>query len=161
MLQANIQDQSIPFALIGRVDDFSYAILNWLPPCASGGRIRLSTDRGAQQSMDPQLRVLQSYGRYPERYLRISRESWKYEKKSQTAFHSFTLINTAAVRYRDIRVRIRYQTDAGKVLSEQTIQIPEVIGPSTALQLNQLRVKGVPAAAEAAVLSLMSAVPQP
>ena len=115
----------------------------------------------AQQSMDPQLRLLQSYGRYPERYLRISRESWKYEKKSQTAFHSFTLINTAAVRYRDIRVRIRYQTDAGKVLSEQTIQIPEVIGPSTALQLNQLRVNGVSAAAEAAVLSLMSAVPQP
>jgi hypothetical protein len=111
-------------------------------------------------SIDPQLRLLQSYRRYPERYLRISRESWKYEKKSQTAFHSFTLINTAAARYRDIQVRISYQTSAGKVVNEQTIKIPGVIGPSTTLQVDQLRVKGVPAAAETAALSVVSAVPQ-
>jgi hypothetical protein len=113
------------------------------------------------QSADPQLRLLQFYSRYPERYLRISRESWKYEKKSQTAFHSFTLINTAAVRYRNIQVRISYQTPEGKVVNEQTLKIPGVIGPSTTLQLDQMRVKGVPTAAEAAVLSVISAVPQP
>jgi len=89
------------------------------------------------------LRLLQFYSRYPERYLRIAKESWKYEKKSQAAFHSFTLINTAAVPYQDIQVRISYQTAAGKVVNEQTIKIPGIIGPSTTLQLNQLRVKGV------------------
>ena len=96
------------------------------------------------------------YRRYPERYLRISEQSWKYDPRRRSAAHSFTLSNVATVPYYYIQVRFTYQDSSGKTLQSKVVQVLEGIA---ALGKKRIRagVKGVPKEAEQVVVSIESA----
>ena len=75
----------------------------------------MSTDVYAEQGRlprkpDPAAQLLNYYRKYPERYIRITDETWKYDQRAHSALHSLTLKNTASASYYGIEVRFEYQT---------------------------------------------------
>lgn len=104
----------------------------------------------------PSAQLFGYYRKYPERYLRISEHSWKYDRLRRSAAHSFTLSNVATLPYYYVRVRFTYQASSGKALQSRVVQVLEGIA---ALGKKQIRaeVKGVPDEAEQVVVSIESA----
>jgi len=64
--------------------------------------------------VDPKTRAREYYAQYPESYIRINRESWRYDSGSGTAYHKFTLTNQAMVGYDSIRIELTYKSPQGR-----------------------------------------------
>ncbi len=110
------------------------------------------------RGVDPQAQILQYYRQYPDRYIRVSKESWKYEDKSRVALHSFTLRNTATVGYCEIEISIVYQTSSEKTLHTEHVKLPDILGALRTIDVNQLKVQKVPRGAETAVVRVTKAL---
>ncbi len=102
--------------------------------------------------------VLQDYYRqYPDRYIRVSKESWHYDEKSHAATHSFILTNTANATYSDMQVRFTYQTGKGKTLYTQTLSVQGTLSPYKTLAVKGMKVKDVPVSAEIVLVVIAKA----
>jgi hypothetical protein len=114
--------------------------------------------RRLAQKPSPQAQLLAYYRDYPDRYIRISKESWRYLQGTRTAYHSFTLRNIATVPYNAIEVRLSYQDSDGKTLQTQTVKIPGVLAAGGTMEVKDIAVKRVPAASERVLVGLARAL---
>jgi hypothetical protein len=130
---------------------FSYYRVPILPP-------DLVEQRRLAQKPSPEAQLLSYYREYPDRYLRVSKETWQYDQSSHTAFHSFTLKNTAGVAYSAIEVNFSYQGSGGKTLYTQTVKIPGSVAPYGTMEVKKIVVKHVPAAGESVLISVVKAL---
>ena len=105
---------------------------------------------------DAATQLLNYYRRYPERYIRISDETWSYDPVSRSAQHSFTMKNVASTAYYDIEVRFDYQTLSGKTLKTQSVKLEGNLGPLATRQV-KIKVKNVPLEAEKVVTAIAKA----
>lgn len=94
--------------------------------------------------VDPKVRVREYYTQYPESYIRISKESWRYDSNSGTAHHKFTLTNQATVNYDNIRIELTYQSATGRAVHSETIALPGRLEVSGSMEISDLKVKKVP-----------------
>jgi len=102
--------------------------------------------------------VAREYQReYPERYIRISDESWRYDSASGRAFHSFKLRSMTTVVYDKIRVRLVYRAPDGKVRATREAGVPGVLKPGATREVSDLEVRGVPPDGESANVSVAGA----
>jgi len=101
----------------------------------------------------PSAQLFGYYRKYPDRYLRISEQSWKYDSRRGVATHSFTLRNVATVPYYYIQVRFTYQTPKGKTVHTQVVQVLEGIATLGRKQI-RTAVKGVPLEATQALVTI-------
>ena len=108
------------------------------------------------QRLSPQEQILQYYREYPERYIRVFKETWTYERTSKRSFHSFSLRNSATVSYHAIEMSFTYQA-GGKTLQTQTLKIPGVLAPGATMEVNKIEVKGVPAASQSVLIVVTKA----
>lgn len=106
---------------------------------------------------DPAARVRDYYARYPESYLRIGKESWRYDGVDRTARHKFTLTNRAMVTYDDIRIELTYQSAAGKVLRRETVELPGSLEASGSRDISGLEIRHVPCKSETVLLRVVGA----
>lgn len=139
--------------LLGSLSFLAYKSAMWVQPL-SGFEQTPHT-----QKIDPQTRILQYYRQYPERYIRISKETWQYEGFTRTALHSFTLRNSATVPYQEIEIRFAYESSDGKTLYTHVFKIPGTLAALGSRKLDNIKVKDVPAAAINVVLTVTGAKP--
>jgi len=125
-----------------------------------GLAISVPQDRPSRRP-DPQTQVLENYRRYPDRYIRISEEAWKYDIASHSAMHSFTLKNNAGVAYSDIEIRLIYQDSKGKTLQSQTLKIPGVLGIAEIRKIKNMKASNVPMASEQVLLTVAKGLIHP
>jgi hypothetical protein len=130
---------------------FSYYAVPILPP-------DLIEQRRQSQKLSPEAQLLIYYRQYPDRYIRVSKESWQYDQSSRSAFHSFTLKNTAGVAYYAIEVLVSYQRSDGKILYTQAVKIPGTLAPYGTLEVKKITVKHVPAASESVLIGVAKAL---
>jgi hypothetical protein len=114
--------------------------------------------RSPSRKPDPQQQLLEYYRQYPDRYIRISKESWVFARQTREAFHSFTLTSLAGIGYSEIEIQIAYQNSEGKSLQTQKLKLAGFLAPFGTMQVKQLRVKKVPAACDKVVLTVTEAV---
>jgi len=133
---------------------FSYYRIPLLP-------LDLMEQRRQSQKLSPEAQLLTYYREYPDRYIRISKETWRYDQSSRSAFHSFTLKNTAGVAYSSIEVRFSYLGSGGKTLHTQTVKIPGTLAPYGTMEAKKITVKHVPAASESVLIGVASALISP
>jgi hypothetical protein len=107
---------------------------------------------------DQQTQLLNNYRKYPDRYIRISDESWKYDETTQTALHSFTLKNNAGAAYSSIELRASYLDQDGKTLLNQVLPIPGALSPYQVKKFKDLKVKKVPRAATQVLLMVTKGI---
>jgi len=105
--------------------------------------------------VDPKTRAREYYAQYPESYIRISRESWRYDSGSGTAYHKFTLTNQAMVGYDSIRIELTYKSAAGKAVRSETITLPGRLEASGSREISNLKVKHVPPDSDTALLRIV------
>ena len=118
--------------------------------------------RPLPQRIDPSKKVLEYYRQYPDRYIRISEESWKTDSargNTSAVTHSFTLKNNATITYAAIEVRFDYQTASGKSLQTKTVVLKEALGPLARKKFN-VTVKNVPEKAEKVITAVTKAFVQ-
>jgi hypothetical protein len=130
---------------------------------ALGAVINVNAAAGAVQTRtarkpDQQTQLLNNYRKYPDRYIRISEESWKYDDRSRTALHSFTLKNLAGAAYSGIELGVSYLDQDGKPLLNQVLKIPGALSPYQIKKFKDLRVTKVPAAATQVLLTVKKGV---
>jgi hypothetical protein len=101
---------------------------------------------------DPVAQVHEYYRDYPERYIRVGKESWKYLQNTGSAVHAFTLTNTATVAYHKIEVRLTYQSGAGETLRTEVLAVTGTLPVMGTLPVAGLEVTRVPAQAEQVVI---------
>ncbi len=111
-----------------------------------------------RRKIDPAAQILQYYRQYPERYIRVSKETWKYDGVSRTASHALTLTNSATVGYHLIDLRFSYETAKGKVLHSQVVTIQGILAPGATMDVRKINVKNVPDAAESVVVTVAKAM---
>ncbi len=109
------------------------------------------------RKQDPQTQLLNNYRKFPDRYIRVSGESWKYDDGARIAFHSFTLKNIAGAAYSGIEIRARYLDADGKAVHSQVLKIPGVLAPYQSKKYKELKVRNVPPAADQALLAIINA----
>ncbi len=127
------------------------------PPCKTSQPMPAESASQSRR-VDPQAQLLQYYRQYPDRYIRVSKESWKYEEKSRIALHSFTLRNTATVGYCEIEISFVYQASGGKTLHTEHVKLPDLLGALRTIDVNQLKVQKVPRGAETAIVRVAKAL---
>ncbi len=137
--------------LLGAVIVLAYKALMWIQPLSG-----LEQTPHARK-IDPQTQILTYYRQYPDRYIRISKETWQYEELSHIAMHSFTLKNTATVPYQDIEIRFNYESSGGKVLYTKTVKIQGALAALGTMKCEKIKVQNVPMAATNVVLSVAGA----
>jgi hypothetical protein len=106
---------------------------------------------------DPQTQLLNNYRKYPDRYIRISGESWKYDEDTKTASHSFALKNIAGVAYSGIEIRASYMDPNGKTMQKQVLKIPGILSPYQTKKFKGIKTRNVPAASDQALLAVITA----
>ena len=111
--------------------------------------------------VDPQTQRLNYYRQYPERYIRISDESWKIDEISRTASHSFKLTNTAGVAYSNIEIRVSYLNADCKTLQSAVLKIQGVLGPYSKMQVQKMKAKNVSKVSDTALLAVAKATVRP
>jgi hypothetical protein len=111
-----------------------------------------------KRKIDPQAQILQYYRQYPERYIRISKESWKYDANSRIASHTLTLTNSATVPYHLIDLGFSFETANGKILHTQIVSVPGILAAGGVMDVKKIRVKNVPNAAENVVVTVAKAL---
>jgi len=107
--------------------------------------------------VDPKVRVREYYARYPESYIRVSKESWQYLSTLKTAHHKFTLTNQATVSYDSIRIELTYQSAAGKAIHRETITLPGTLEASGSMEVSSLEVKHVPPDSDTVLIRVVGA----
>ena len=118
---------------------------------------QVARQREAQRP-SPEVQLLTYYRDFPDRYIRVSKESWLYERKSRTAYHFFTLRNIATVAYHAIEIRLSYQASGGKAIRTETIKLAGPLAPGKTLDVRDVAVKNVPAACENVVVTVAKAL---
>jgi hypothetical protein len=103
---------------------------------------------------DPQTQLLNNYRQYPDRYIRISDETWRYDDLSHAASHSFTMKNIAGVAYAGIEIRVNYMSASGKTLQSQTLKIPGILPAYGTRKIHDLKAQNVPAKSDQAILAV-------
>lgn len=106
---------------------------------------------------DPQTQLLNNYRKYPDRYIRISNESWKYDDNDQIAFHSFTLKNIAGVAYSGIQIRATYLNAEGKTLQSQVLKIPGTLAAYQIKKIKDITARKVPPECAQALIAITTA----
>ena len=139
--------------LLGALVVLGYKAVMWVRPLEG-----LNKTPHARK-VDPQAQILQYYRDYPESYIRITGESWRYSDRSRLATHMLTLKNTATVPYHDVEILFRYESPGGKILYTQVAKVPGTLAALGSMDVSELKVTGVPAAAVRAVASVARAVP--
>jgi hypothetical protein len=134
--------------LLGALLLLGYKALMWIGPLGN-----LDQTPHARK-IDPQTQILQYYRQYPERYLVVVKDTWQYADATRTAYHNFTIKNSATVAYQGIEVRFEYQSSSKKVLYTQVVKLPGTIAALGLRKIENMPVKNVPAAATIAVLSV-------
>jgi hypothetical protein len=109
-------------------------------------------------SAEEQTRVY--YRQYPEGYLRISKESWRYEEHQRKAFHSLILTNTSKVAYNEIELLFRYQDASKKFIKTHNVKLRETAKPGGTINIRDLEIDGVPPEALSVVASVAKAEAQ-
>ena len=100
---------------------------------------------------DP-LDVVRGYYRdFPGHYIRVDRESWRYDFARGGGEHTLELRNTATVGYRAIRLRFRYESATGRELGSKEIALVEDLEPGGTIRLRNLFVAGAPREADRVV----------
>jgi hypothetical protein len=140
---------SLGFGSILSIILFSYYRVPPLPPEAVEQN-RLS------RKLSPQEQILQYYREYPERYIRVFKETWQYDQNSGKSFHSFSLRNSATVPYHEIEVRLTYQA-SGKTLLTKTVKVPGVLAPGGTMEVKKIEVKQVPSASQSVLIVVAKA----
>ena len=135
--------------LLGAILFSAYTISTRIQPL---GRIE------QRRKIDPGAQILQYYRQYPERYIRISKETWKYDPNSSTASHALTLTNGATVPYHLIDLRFSYETAKGKVLYTQIVTLPGILAAGATTDVKKINVKNVPDRAETVVVTVAKAL---
>lgn len=108
--------------------------------------------------VDPVKRVREYYAQYPESYIRIGKESWRYDTGSGTAYHTLTLTNQATVTYEDIRVELTYKSATGRALHSDTIMLPGRLPSSGSMVISDLEVRRVPRDSDTVLIRVVGAV---
>ncbi len=137
--------------LLGAILGLAYKAALWIQPLSGLDQ----TPHG--RKIDPQTQILQYYRQFPDRYIRVTKETWQYVDVSRTAFHSFTLKNSATVAYQEIEIRFSYESSGGKVLNAQVIKMPGILAGLGTLRFEKFKVKNVPNSAINAVLTVVNA----
>jgi hypothetical protein len=96
------------------------------------------------------------YRRYPDRYLRISDHTWKYDTVRGFAVHSMTLKNVATLPYYYVQMRFTYLSASGRTIHSQVVQALEGIAAVSQKKI-QVKVKGAPIEPEQVVVTIESA----
>ncbi len=120
-------------------------------PAVSGGQSRTA------HRPDAQTQLLEYYRRYPDRYVLVSNQTWRYDYVARAAFHSFTLRNTAGVGYCDIEVSFDYQAASGKSTQTQVVKVQGTLEAYQKLDVRRVKVKGAPEASETVVVGVVKA----
>jgi hypothetical protein len=107
---------------------------------------------------DPKVQLLNNYRRYPDRYIRIPEESWKFDQMAGIASHSFTLKNSAAAVYSEIEIRFTYLNSEGKILHSRLVKMPGSLAPYEVRKIKNFKVKNVPAASDQVLLAVAKAL---
>ncbi len=110
-----------------------------------------------KRKIDPSAQILEYYRQYPERYIRITGESWQYDQVSHTATHFLTLRNSATVPYSAIEIRFDYTSPGGKIIQSETVKIPGVLGALGTMEVKKAKVRNIRAAAETVVSKVAKA----
>ncbi len=129
----------------------SRAVTATAPAAVTGGQSR--TTRKA----DPQAQLLDYFRRYPDRYILVSNQTWKYDYLARAAIHSFTLRNTASVGYCDIEVSFSYQAASGKTLQTQIVKVQGILEALQKLDMRRIKVKGAPDTSESVLVGVVRA----
>ena len=141
---------------------FSAAILiavsGFLVPVSLAGRPEQTRP---PQKLDPQVQLLNYYRQYPDRYIRISDESWRLDEPARVAYHSFKLKNTAGVAYSGIEIRLIYLRSDGKTLQSQVLKIQGILKPYSTMQVKELKTRNVTAASDRVLLAVAKAAIHP
>jgi hypothetical protein len=116
-----------------------------------------ATQSRTTRRLDPQTQLLEYYRRYPDRYILVSNQSWKYDFVARAAIHSFTLRNTASVGYCDIEVSFAYQAASGKTLQTQVVKVQGILEALRTLDVRRVKVKAAPSDADTVVVSVVKA----
>jgi hypothetical protein len=107
---------------------------------------------------DPREQALEYSVKYPERFIRVGDESWKYDQSSRTAFHSFTLSNSGTVAYRSIRIRLVYRSAEGKELVTRSLELPGRLAARGSRKVSTVKMTNIPAASDTVLLEVVGAV---
>ena len=105
----------------------------------------------------PEAQIQDYYRQYPESYIRISKETWQFDPGKGTAFHSFTLKNTAGVSYSEIEIRFSYQSANEKTIQTRVVKIPGTLPPQGSREVKRIKVTDLPAAAAHVLMSVAKA----
>ncbi len=107
--------------------------------------------------VDPQTKILEYYRQFPERYIRIIKESWQYDEGTRSAYHTLTLKNSATVAYRAIEVRFSYESSGGKPLKSEVVKITGPVAALGTLDVKKIQVRAVPASSERVTAAVTTA----
>ena len=110
------------------------------------------------QKIDPQAQLIKYYRQYPDRYIRISKESWRYNQRTGMAQHSFTLNNTATVPYCEIEMRFAYQDEKGATIVTQAHPIAGILQPYRPVEQKNVTLKRIPNKAVNVVVTVSKAL---
>jgi hypothetical protein len=122
---------------------------------ADAARMAAQTRQTAKP--DPQTQLLNNYRKYPDRYIRISGESWQYDRNTRIAVHSFTMKNIAGVAYSEIEVEMTYLSAEGKKLQVQSVKIPGILAAYQIKKIKDMKVKKVPVQCDQVLLKVTTA----
>ncbi len=141
------------FLLVAALLVLAYKAAMWISPLSG-----LDKTPHARK-VDPETQVLDYYRQYPESYIRLGKETWRYDESSGSAFHSFVLENKATIAYSAIRLQIRYESSGGKLLEARAIDIPGTLPALGSLEVKGIEVKHVPASAQRILVEVTVAKP--
>jgi hypothetical protein len=104
----------------------------------------------------PSAELFGYYRRYPDRYLRISDQSWVYDSQRQSAVHSLTLTNVATAPYYYIQMRFTYLSASGKRMHSRVVQVLEGISAFGKKRL-EVKLKNLPKEPDQVLVTIESA----
>jgi hypothetical protein len=117
-------------------------------PAESIRQLRMTQKRPVQPT------ILDYYRMYPDRYIRVENEIWKFDRDTKVASHSFSLRNLATVAYSDIEIRISYEAADGKVVLTRDIKIQGVLNAQETREFKGMKVTAVPESTKNALITL-------
>jgi hypothetical protein len=143
---------------LSRYRKSSVGLVLFLIWAATGISVGIAQQSQVPRRPDPKVQLLNNYRQYPERYIRILEESWKFDELERTASHSFTLRNSASAVYSEIEIRFTYLNSAGKTLHSRVLKIPGNLAPYEVKRIKGFKLKNVPAASDQVVLAVAKAL---
>lgn len=109
------------------------------------------------QKRDPNDRILANFKKYPDRYILIVDESWRYDPVARQATHSLTLQNNATVAYSGIELRFSYESARGKILDTRTVPLSDPLPASSKKVLKGIQMRDIPPGTKSVVTAVAGA----